>query len=131
MAKTKEILKTDTGYKNLLSGVVELLENSRRAAARSVDSVMTTTYWDIGRRIVEHEQGGKKRAGYGEKVLKLLSKDLSSQFGKGFSVTNLKKVRKFYLVWQIPEKGPTASDQFTPHLTSGTSPTPSCACMTT
>ena len=73
MAKTKEILKTDTEYKNLLSGVVELLENSRREAARSVDSVMTTTYWDIGRRIVEHEQKGAARAEYGKALLKRLS----------------------------------------------------------
>ena len=57
MAKTKDITRKDDGYNKLLSGVIGLLEEARRAAARSVDSVMTATYWDIGRRIVEHEQG--------------------------------------------------------------------------
>jgi predicted nuclease of restriction endonuclease-like (RecB) superfamily len=114
MIKTKDITKTDDGYGRLLSGAIELLENARRAAARSVDFVMTATYWELGRRIVKTEQKGEARAGYGEKVLKRLSVDLTSRFGRGFSLTNLKQIRKFYLVWQIPEKGQTASDQLVP-----------------
>lgn len=114
MTKTKDIAKTDEGYNKLLSSVIDLLENARRAAARSVECVMTATYWELGRRIVETEQKGKTRAGYGEKVLKRLSGDLTSRFGKGFSLTNLKQIRKFYLVWQIPEKGQTVSDQLVP-----------------
>ena len=54
------------GYTDVLAEVVQLLEGARRAAARTVNVVMTTTYWEIGRRIVETEQRGAKRAGYGK-----------------------------------------------------------------
>lgn len=72
------------GYENTLTDLIELLESSRRAAARSVNAIMTATYWQIGRRIVELEQGGEKRAEYGAAVLKRLSGDLTARFGKGF-----------------------------------------------
>ena len=53
-------------YDEVLSGVVELLEQARHTAARAVNAIMTATYWEIGQRIVEFEQGGEARAGYGE-----------------------------------------------------------------
>jgi len=59
---------------------------------------MTATYWLTGRHIVEFEQQGKERANYGEEVIKRLSVDLSAQFGRGFSVTSLRKMRSFYLL---------------------------------
>ena len=62
-------------YDEVLSGVVELLEQARHAAARAVNAIMTATYWEIGRRIVELEQGGEARAGYGEALLKRLAED--------------------------------------------------------
>jgi hypothetical protein len=68
----------------VLSGVVELLDVARRASARVVNTLMTATYWEIGRRIVEHEQAGQKRAGYGEEVVSKFSKDLTQRFGRGF-----------------------------------------------
>lgn len=89
------------GYENTLTDLIELLESSRRAAARSVNAIMTATYWQIGRRIVELEQGGEKRAEYGAAVLKRLSGDLTARFGKGFSRTNLQQMRTFYIEWQI------------------------------
>ncbi len=84
-------------YGGLLAGVVDLLEKARRAAARSVNAVMTATYWEIGRRIVEFEQRGARRAEYGERVLEQLSADLGQRFGRGFSRQNLQYMRVFYL----------------------------------
>ncbi len=74
----------EKGYAGLLTGVSELLEQARHAAARSVNAIITATYWEIGRRIVEYEQAGKDRAQYGEELLKRLSKDLTARLGKGF-----------------------------------------------
>jgi predicted nuclease of restriction endonuclease-like (RecB) superfamily len=88
-------------YAKLLGGVVDLLEQARRAAARSVNAVMTATYWEIGRRIVEFEQGGRGRAEYGEALLERLSRDLVTRVGRGFSERNLRQMRLFYLGWPI------------------------------
>lgn len=91
------------GYESVLSEVVRLLEGSRRAAARVVNAVMTATYWEVGRRIVEGEQGGGRRAEYGRALLKRLSEDLTARFGRGFSERNLEQMRLFYLSWPIPQ----------------------------
>ena len=63
-------------YEDVLSGVVDLLETARRTSARATNAIMTATYWEIGRRIVECEQGGADRAKYGEQVVASLSVDL-------------------------------------------------------
>jgi hypothetical protein len=86
-------------YDKLLSGVVELLEQARRTSVRSTNYIMTATYWEIGRRIVVQEQGGSRRAVYGEELLDRLSKVLSSRFGCGFGRRNLFQMRAFYLVY--------------------------------
>ncbi len=102
MPKRKtEIVKSGDNYDVILSDVVELLEQSRRLTARSVNAIMTATYWEIGRRIVEVEQKGEERAEYGEELLKRLSKDLTDKFGRGFSARNLRSFRLFYLSYQI------------------------------
>src|SRR5262249_51822313 len=88
-------------YDEVLSGVVELLAQARHAAARAVNAIMTATYWEIGRRIVEFEQGGEARAGYGEQLLERLADDLTKRLGRGFSLRNLRSFRAFYLTWQI------------------------------
>ena len=88
------------GYDALLSGVVSLIEEARRVSARTVNAIMTATYWEIGRRIVENEQGGKRRAGYGEVLVKQLSTDLTSRFGRGFAKSNLYQMRAFYVTYQ-------------------------------
>ncbi|WP_298906897.1 PDDEXK nuclease domain-containing protein [uncultured Nostoc sp.] len=91
------------GYENTLTDLIKLLESSRRAAARSVNAIMTATYWEIGRRIVELEQGGEKRAEYGAAVITRLSEDLTARYSKGFSERNLELMRRFYLKWQISQ----------------------------
>jgi hypothetical protein len=97
-------------YDDIHAQIVELLENSRRNAARHVNFLMTQTYWEIGRRIVEFEQAGKERAAYGERLVKRLGLDLTSRFGRGFSKQNLMQMRKFYLCW--PEIVQKSSGKF-------------------
>jgi hypothetical protein len=86
-------------YRELLSGVVGLIEQARLSAVRSVNVFLTSTYWLVGQRIVEHEQAGRERAGYGQGLLKRLSLDLTVQLGRGFSERNLEQMRLFYLGW--------------------------------
>ena len=90
-------------YNDLLDDVADVIESSRHAAARSVNAVMTITYWLIGRRIIEQEQQGAARAGYGDALLKRLAHDLSKRFGRGFSEGNLEQMRAFYLDWPISQ----------------------------
>jgi hypothetical protein len=99
--KGSEIVADD--YNVLLKDVSTLLEAGRKGAARSVNTIMAVTYWHVGKRIVEHEQGGRKRAEYGKAVLKQLSIDLVSRFGRGFSERNLLLMRAFYQEWSIPQ----------------------------
>ena len=101
----------DDAYKAVLADVSHLLELARRGAARSVNAIMTTTYWAVGRRIVEEEQRGLARAVYGERLIERLSLDLTKRFGRGFSTSNLKQMRKFYRERSTPEIGQTLSDQ--------------------
>lgn len=88
-----------TGYDDVLAEVVGLLETARRASARTVNAIMTATYWEIGRRIVEFEQGGGGRAPYGAEMLVKLATDLTQRFGRGFSRQNLQQMRLFYLAY--------------------------------
>jgi predicted nuclease of restriction endonuclease-like (RecB) superfamily len=83
----------------LFHQVAELLQNARQQVLRTVNSTMTFTYFEIGRMIVEEEQNGKDRAEYGKQVLKGLSEQLTSEFGKGYGVRNLEFIRKFYLTY--------------------------------
>ncbi|ARS49425.1 YhcG family protein [Pseudomonas aeruginosa] len=99
------------GYAGIHSGIVELLDAARHAAARSVNALMTASYWEIGRRIVEAEQQGKRRAGYGEQLIERLSADLTAQFGRGFSRPNLQQMRSFFLTWPIRQ---TVSSESSP-----------------
>jgi len=87
------------GYDSVLSGLVDLLESARRTSSRTVNAIITATYWEIGRRIVEFEQGGEKRAEYGDVLLKRLAIDLMAKFGRGFGVDNLQRMRAFYIGW--------------------------------
>jgi predicted nuclease of restriction endonuclease-like (RecB) superfamily len=86
-------------YDNIRAEIVELLKAARSTAARNVNSIMTATYWEIGRRIVEQELKGEARASYGEQLLELLAKDLTRQFGRGFGNINLWRMRAFYRAW--------------------------------
>ncbi len=84
-------------YKNLKEQIKELLNEGRQKAYQSVNAILLQTYWNIGKYIVEYEQNGKIKAKYGEKLLKRLSKDLTLEFGKGFSKSNLFQMRALYL----------------------------------
>lgn len=88
-----------TDYATVHTDIVQLLESARRAAARSVNALMTASYWEIGRRIVEFEQRGQGRATYGEALMVRLATDLSARFGRGFSKRNLEQMRLFYQAW--------------------------------
>ncbi|VFT34468.1 Uncharacterized conserved protein [Pseudomonas aeruginosa] len=90
------------GYAGIHGGIVELLDAARQAAARSVNALMTASYWEIGRRIVEAEQQGKRRAGYGEQLIARLSADLTARFGRGFSPDNLENMRRFFAAYPRP-----------------------------
>jgi len=89
------------GYAGIHGGIVDLLDAARQTAARSVNALMTASYWEIGRRIVEAEQQGKRRAGYGEQLIERLASDLTQQFGRGFSRQNLQQMRSVFLTRPI------------------------------
>lgn len=94
---------------NLYNRISNLLKISREKTRRAINTTMVTTYFEIGRLIVEEEQNGKDRATYGKEILKNLSIKLTKEFGKGFSKTNLKQMKSFYLIYK---NGQTVSDQF-------------------
>jgi predicted nuclease of restriction endonuclease-like (RecB) superfamily len=114
--KTKSVAKRGTleGYESVLSGVAELLEAARRTSARATNAIMTATYWEIGRRIVEYEQKGSKKAGYGEELIAQLSIDLTGRFGRGFGPVNLSQMRKFFLCWPPDRIFQTVSEKSLP-----------------
>ena len=84
-------------YSNLIADLSSFIEQGRHQAVRYVNTALVATYWLIGRRIVEYEQKGKKKAVYGEELLVRLADDLSSRFRRGFSKSNLFMMRAFYL----------------------------------
>src|SRR3954463_239018 len=96
-------------YDTMLGRVVRLIDEARRASARTVNALMTATYWLIGQHIVEFEQQGKKRAEYGEELLQRVAQDLSAKFGRGFSYPNINKFRQFYLAFPSQNILSTAS----------------------
>lgn len=91
------------GYEHLLGGIDFLITTARSFTARAANAVMTATYWDAGRQLVEFEQEGKARAAYGAALLEQLSADLTAKHGRGFSVDNLERFRLFYLRFPLPE----------------------------
>lgn len=82
--------------------ICSVLEQARAGAYRAVNAAMVQAYWHIGRLIVEHEQGGRHRAGYGEALLVDLSQRLTADFGRGFDARNLRYMRQFYLTFPAP-----------------------------
>ena len=98
--------------RDFLQGVSEVLAKARKNAKTAVNLSMVYAYFEIGRMIVEEEQHGANRAAYGKQILKELSAYLTKIYGKGFSVTNLKQMRQFYLTYANDQIGQTLSDQF-------------------
>ena len=99
------------GYSSIRDEIVGLLQSARQTTVRSVNALMTATYWQIGRRILEAEQKGERRAGYGDVLVRRLAGDLTAQFGRGFGVVNLSQMRKFYTLWPMPPIFQTPSEK--------------------
>ncbi len=96
MRQIEELTSLPTSN-NINEDIRSILAEARRITARAVNTAMVTAYWLIGKRIVLEEQKGQDRANYGEKLLKNLSKELTAEFGNGFSYANLYNMRLFYI----------------------------------
>ena len=83
----------------LFLSIKEVIQQAQKHVVQSVNSTMVLTYFEIGRMIVDYEQNGKIRADYAKETLKILSDKLTNQFGKGYSIDNLERIRKFYLIY--------------------------------
>ena len=106
--KTRKSNKDDTEIRSALrnefyKSVAEILRTARSNAYRAVNFTMVEAYWNVGRMIVEDEQGGEKRAAYGKRVPTAVSRRLSAEFGKGFAPDNLRNFRQFYLCFSKEE----------------------------
>ena len=95
--------KIDAQYQAIFGDVSRIVDSARQSAARSVNAVMTAAYWMIGRRIVEFEQSGEKRAEYGTALIERLAVDMAERFGRGFSRQNIWQMRQLYLSYP-PER---------------------------
>ena len=98
--------------REFLQDVSDVLARARKNAKTAVNLSMVYAYFEIGRMIVEEEQHGANRAAYGTQLLKELSAYLTGIYGRGFSTTNLKQMRQFYLTYANDQIGQTLSDQF-------------------
>lgn len=96
---SRTLLAAPRGYDGLIKGIAQAIQTGRRQAAWNLNAIMTAVYWEIGRRVVEFEQHGAHKAEYGERVILLLSKDLTARFGRGFRQSNLYQIRAFYLAY--------------------------------
>ena len=87
-----------TDFSQVVDDIKRIIDTGRNAAYAAVDSTMIATYWNIGRRIVEEEQHGQERAQYGKELIKTLAKELTHEYGSGYSDRYLRAFRQFYLV---------------------------------
>lgn len=97
---------------NFFDRILDILKNARKQAKMALNISMVYSYYEVGRAIIEEEQNGKQRAEYGKAILKELSKRLTESLGKGFSVENLKLMRRFYVVYSKDQIGQKVSTQF-------------------
>ena len=91
---------SNTFNKKFVNEIKDILNIAKERVVTSINIAMVYSYYEIGRRIVMEEQKGKSRANYGKEILEMLSNELTKEFGRGYSVTNLKMIRKFYLVYR-------------------------------
>lgn len=94
------IIKSDNEINNIFDNIKELVITSRNKVYSAVNTEMLNLYWNIGKSIMEIQQGDE-RATYGDAVLEKLSQKLTDEFGKGFSKRNLERMRKFYICFPI------------------------------
>jgi len=108
--KKREPLSGRDDYRVLLANISTLIEEGRKVAVRQVNTALVATYWLMGRRIVEYEQGGSRRAGYGEELLIQLAQDLTQRFGKGFSpaARRASSLRRRWATRAFSSAGPSA-----------------------
>jgi len=92
-------LSNNNEYQSLITNIGNILEQGKKQAYQKVNHIVIMTYWEIGKYIMKYEQKGKNRAGYGAQLLKSLSTDLTNNFGKGFSVDSLERMRKLYQIF--------------------------------
>ncbi|ECJ2538870.1 DUF1016 domain-containing protein [Salmonella enterica subsp. salamae] len=111
-------------YQQIHDGIIRLVDTARTETVRNINAIMTATYWEIGRRIVEFEQGGEARAAYGTQLIERLSVDLSQRYKRGFSTGNLRQMRVFYLYFQHIEIQQTLSGESNSIPLSKTFPLP-------
>lgn len=121
----KQSIITTSETTNLVQQVREIVIAARTLAAQSVDTIQVAMNFTIGQRIVEHEQGGDRRAAYGKQIMEHLAQSMTSEFGRGFSKRNLALMRQFYLMYSprvkalpaelvsFPQIAQTLSAQFT------------------
>ena len=100
---TDQILPLNQDINIVVHEIGDLLAAARSNVARQVNNELLSTYWNIGRIIAEYEQTVPGRADYGKQTLKELSKALTNEFGKGFSVSNIQFMRRFYQTYQIQQ----------------------------
>ena len=91
----------DNIHQDVYNNIKQLMDQARNKMSREVNNILIQTYWEIGRIIVEDEQGNSDRAEYGKKLIADLSKRLTKEYGKGFSKSNLFNMRNFYLSFPI------------------------------
>ncbi|MDO9012933.1 MAG: DUF1016 N-terminal domain-containing protein [Gallionella sp.] len=96
MSDITSVTATNPPLQTLLGSLGELIREARQQALRAVDTIQVQTCWQIGRHIVEFEQGGETRAAYGKRLLPELAKSLTKELGKGFDASNLRYMRLFY-----------------------------------
>lgn len=96
-------VKLEPEMSPILQEIKNILDTARKMVARQVNSELLNAYWNIGRIICEYEQSASTRADYGKQTLRMLSKELTKEFGKGFSVSNIQFMRRFYQTYQIQQ----------------------------
>ena len=101
-------MKSEVVSISFIREVKQIIEESKKLVVRNVNTIMLHAYWEIGKRIVEEEQKGKVKSNYGDYIIRNLSKELTNEYGKGFSTTILKMMRRFYNEYPIDQ---TLSDQ--------------------
>ena len=104
--KTKKTSIKTQPFSKVLPEIRSLIETSRRHVATTANLVLVNLYWNIGRVITQDIQNNEKRAGYGKQLLERLAEILTREYGKGFSVSNLNDMRRFFELFQILQAVP-------------------------
>ncbi|MCT4616500.1 MAG: PDDEXK nuclease domain-containing protein [Marinifilaceae bacterium] len=108
--KPEPKIKTNLEDFEFIKQLKSLIASSRHKAYTAINFAQVELNWFLGQKIVEQEQKGSHRAGYGKQIIQLASEELNEEYGRGFSVTNLKNFRKFYLLFNQDQKGQTVPD---------------------